>query len=123
MTPASPAVTKAVDSYLYRLCIDEGFHDVVSEYGLEPFELLANSIERTFVDKIFALCDYYLAGPIPPRQSRHIYDLNKLSSVVSFDETDYENVTAHLLFEAVPYEAAARSILLIAEFARTISVH
>ena len=65
MTPASPAVTKAVDSYLYRLCIDEGFHDVVSEYGLEPFELLANSIERTFVDKIFALCDYYLAGPIP----------------------------------------------------------
>ena len=74
MTPASPAVTKAVDSYLYRLCIDEGFHDVVSEYGLEPFELLANSIERTFVDKIFALCDYYLAGPIPPRQSRHIYD-------------------------------------------------
>lgn len=36
---------------------------------------------------------------------------------------DYENVTAHLLFEAVPYEAAARSILLIAEFARIISVH
>ena len=44
MTPASPAVTKAVDSYLcHRLCIDEGFHDVVSEYGLRPFRLLANS--------------------------------------------------------------------------------
>lgn len=87
MTPASPAVAKTVDSYLYRLCIDEGFHDVVSEYELEPFKLITNSTERTFVDKVFALCDYYMAGPIPPRQSRHIYDLYKLSSIISFDKT------------------------------------
>lgn len=87
MTPASPAVAKTVDSYLYRLCIDEGFHYIVSEYELEPFKLITNSIERTFVDKVFALCDYYMAGPIPPRQSRHIYDLYKLSSIISFDET------------------------------------
>lgn len=86
MTPASPAIAKTVDSYLYRLCIEDGFADVVEEYALEPFELMASSVERTFVDKVFALCDYYLAGPIPPRQSRHIYDLYKLSSVVSFDE-------------------------------------
>lgn len=86
MTPASPAVVKTVDSYLYRLSIEDGFVDAVEEYALEPFELMASSIERTFVDKIFALCDYYLAGPIPPCQSRHIYDLCKLSPVVSFDE-------------------------------------
>lgn len=86
MTPASPAVAKTIDSYLYRLCIEEGFADVIEEYALEPFELMASSIERTFADKVFALCDYYLAGPIPPRQSRHIYDLHKLSSIVSFDE-------------------------------------
>lgn len=87
MTPAAPAVVKTVESYLYRLCIENGFADVVEEYTLEPFELMASSIERTFADKVFALCDYYLAGPIPPRQSRHIYDLYRLSSVVSFDET------------------------------------
>lgn len=86
MTPASPAVAKAVDSYLHRYCVEEGFNDVAAEYELEPFEIMASSIERTFVDKVFALCDYYLAGPIPPRQSRHIYDLYKLSPIVSFDE-------------------------------------
>ncbi len=86
MTPASPAVFRAVGSYLHRYCVEEGFNDVVAEYELEPFEIMASSIERTFVDKVFALCDYYLAGPIPPRQSRHIYDLYKLSPIVSFDE-------------------------------------
>lgn len=29
------------------------------EYGLEPFEMKIQSIERTFVDKVFAVCDYY----------------------------------------------------------------
>ncbi|WP_449316459.1 nucleotidyl transferase AbiEii/AbiGii toxin family protein [Rubneribacter sp.] len=86
MTPASPAAAKAVDNYLYRYCIEEGFDDVAAEYELEPFKIMASSIERTFVDKVFALCDYYLEGPIPPRQSRHIYDLHKLSPIVSFDE-------------------------------------
>lgn len=86
MAPASPAVVRSIDSYLYRLCIEEGFNDVVTEYKLEPFELMVNSIERTYIDKIFALCDYYLAGPLPPRQSRHIYDLHKLTPSISFDD-------------------------------------
>lgn len=51
-----------------------------------PFEVLANSMERTFCDKVYALCDYYLAGEIPHRQSRHVYDLRKLSRCTSLDE-------------------------------------
>ena len=45
----------------------------------------ANSLERTFADKVFAICDYYLMGSMPPRQSRHIYDLSKLLDVVDLD--------------------------------------
>lgn len=47
----------------------------------------ANSMEGTFCDKVFALCDYYLSGSIPPRQSRHIYDLKKLSIAVQLDRS------------------------------------
>ncbi|MEG2273594.1 MAG: nucleotidyl transferase AbiEii/AbiGii toxin family protein, partial [Acinetobacter sp.] len=85
MTPASPAVSKPVDSYIYRLCIEDGLTDIAEEYGLQPFFLMANSLERTFVDKVFALCDYYLSESIPPRQSRHIYDLYKLSTMITFN--------------------------------------
>ena len=63
-----------------------GLHDITEEYGLEPFEVNANSMERTLCDKAFALCDYYLAGEELRRHSRHIYDLRKLQGLVSFDE-------------------------------------
>lgn len=43
-------------------------------------------MERTFCDKVYALCDCYLAGEIPSRQSRHIYDLRKLLSRVTLDD-------------------------------------
>lgn len=35
------------------------------------------SIERTFIDKIFAICDYHLHGTYE-RFSRHIYDLHMI---------------------------------------------
>ncbi|MEG0991338.1 MAG: nucleotidyl transferase AbiEii/AbiGii toxin family protein [Gordonibacter sp.] len=85
MTPASPAVSKMVDTFVFRLCLEDGFDDVVSQYGLEPFEIKTNSIERTFADKVFAVCDYYLSEVIPARQSRHIYDLYKLLPTLTLD--------------------------------------
>lgn len=35
------------------------------------------SLERTFVDKIFAICDYYLSRNAI-RNSRHIYDISRI---------------------------------------------
>ncbi len=34
--------------------------DFIREYELEPFTMTLQSIERTFIDKVFALCDYYI---------------------------------------------------------------
>lgn len=86
MTPADPAETRPLQSFIGAFCEEEGYRDVVDEYGLALFEVLANSLGRTFSDKVFALCDYYLAGEIPPRQSRHLYDLCRLLDRVALDE-------------------------------------
>lgn len=86
MTPASPANVRQIQSFIGEYCALQGFDDVISEYNLGAFDVRANSLERTFCDKVFALCDYYLSGEIPSRQSRHIYDLKKLSSAVDLDD-------------------------------------
>jgi len=44
------------------------------------------SIERTFIDKIFAVADYYL-GNQAKNHSRHIYDLYKIYPKIVFDDT------------------------------------
>ncbi|MBQ0066932.1 MAG: nucleotidyl transferase AbiEii/AbiGii toxin family protein, partial [Phascolarctobacterium sp.] len=38
--------------------LNEKQHMFYEEYGLIPFEMKVQSLERTFIDKIFALCDY-----------------------------------------------------------------
>ena len=43
------------------------------------------SVERTFIDKVFAVCDYMLQD-MRHRDSRHLYDIAKLIDHVEFDE-------------------------------------
>lgn len=86
MTPASPANRRPIQSFIGTYCAEQGFDDAIAEYGLDAFVVRANSLERTLCDKVFALCDSYLEGRIPSRQSRHIYDLEKLLGAVELDE-------------------------------------
>ena len=41
------------------------------------FEMPVQTLERTLIDKIFAICDYYLEN-MKERDSRHIYDICKI---------------------------------------------
>ena len=59
--------------------------DFIEKFSLENFYMKTQSIERTFIDKVFALCDYYLQNKIPSH-SRHIYDIYKLLPRINFDE-------------------------------------
>ena len=52
---------------------------------LEPFEIRVQTLDRTLVDKVFALCDY-LVGERIERNSRHIYDLPRLLTRVRLDD-------------------------------------
>lgn len=49
----------------------------------EAAEVIINvqSVERTFVDKVFAVCDYKIQN-MQDRDSRHLYDICKLLGLV-----------------------------------------
>ena len=85
MTPASPYSIRPVQSFVGSF-VEARDAGLAEELSLLAFEVRANSLERTFADKVFAICDYYLSGDIPARQSRHIYDLRKLLGMVSLDD-------------------------------------
>lgn len=80
-----PVVILPVNSLIGDMFVKEA-PDYVSQYGLMPFNMKVQGLERTFIDKVFAICDYYLKGRVD-RHSRHIYDIHKLfTSVVSEDD-------------------------------------
>lgn len=79
-----PTVEMEVDNYIYQVLKNDNV-DLVREYELEPFVMTIQSIERTFIDKVFALCDYYKKKDIN-KHSRHIYDLYMLFPRVDFDD-------------------------------------
>lgn len=85
MTPTSPYNVRPVQSFA-GVFVEARDAGLAKELGLLPFDVRANSLERTFADKVFAICDYYLSDDIPARQSRHIYDLCKLLGMVSLDD-------------------------------------
>lgn len=79
-----PTVKVNIDSYVRQyLAIDN--RDLIDEFGLELFEMNLQTISRTYIDKVFALCDYYMQGK-SNRYSRHLYDIYKLRDHVVFDE-------------------------------------
>jgi predicted nucleotidyltransferase component of viral defense system len=81
-----PTVILPATSYIYDyLCGAEGGEQIVEQYALQPYELKVLALERTFIDKTFALGDYYLDGK-STEHSRHIYDLYKLLPHISLDD-------------------------------------
>lgn len=82
---AYPTVRKTAGSLIYDFLSANGFDDFIRQYSLEPFELNVQSAERTMIDKLYALADYYLAGTTA-EHSRHIYDIYKLLSVVKIND-------------------------------------
>lgn len=82
---AYPCNRMTASSIIYDYLNKNGYDDLIKEYNLEPFELNVQSAERTFIDKLYALGDYYLSNAID-EHSRHIYDLYKLSEIVILND-------------------------------------
>ena len=79
-----PNVFMKASSYVYDYLKSINREDLIIEYDLEPFELEVQALERTFIDKLFAICDYYLDNKTN-EHSRHIYDIFKISSIIKID--------------------------------------
>ena len=84
-----PTEEKNIDSIIYG-AIKNSAPDIITAYGLEPFSMKVQSVIRTFIDKIYALCDYYLEDK-SKRYSRHLYDLHMLYPIISFNN-DFETL-------------------------------
>lgn len=80
-----PTEIVEIDNYIGNYLSEKGREDLVEMYGLDSFSMKLQSLERTFIDKVFALCDYYLQGK-SKRYSRHLYDLYKLNSTIEFGD-------------------------------------
>ena len=74
------------DSLIYQYLHENGFDGFIEQYDLQPFELNVQTAERTMLDKLYALADYYLLNTTT-EHSRHIYDIYKLSEIVTVDDT------------------------------------
>lgn len=77
-------------SYIADFLAQNGNTDIITEYNLEPFDIKVQSLERTLIDKVFALGDYYLSGAIL-RTSRHIYDISRLLAKVDLSSITLTN--------------------------------
>lgn len=80
-----PTKELSIDSFISQMLIANKREDLIDLYGLKKISMKVQTIERTFIDKIFAICDYYLTNQIE-KHSRHIYDVYKILPNIIFDE-------------------------------------
>ena len=80
-----PTTKRTVDNYIYRFLKKINKMDLALKYDLMPFEILTQTIERTLVDKVFALCDYYIQGEVTGH-SRHLYDIYKIFNAIGIND-------------------------------------
>lgn len=80
-----PIENKFASNFIYEYLVDNKLLDNIDFDELKPFQIATQSVERTFVDKVFALCDFYLNKEFE-ETSRYIYDLFKIIDAISFDE-------------------------------------
>ena len=84
-TPAFPIEIKTAQTIIGKYLTSIGRTDLINQYNLEPFPVKTITMERTLVDKAFAICDYYLTNKLD-RQSRHTYDIYKLLKHVELND-------------------------------------
>lgn len=78
-----PVEQYIVGSFVGKFCKE---YKIILPIPFEEMEVIMNvqSMERTFVDKVFAVCDYKIEN-IRNRESRHLYDICKLLEKVELN--------------------------------------
>ena len=84
MSYSFPTEEKMLGNYILDALGGEE-EELIKTYDLETFSMRVQSLNRTLIDKIFAVCDYYLLGK-DRRNARHLYDIYKLTGHVEIDE-------------------------------------
>jgi len=80
-----PTEHRPIASMIYDYLYEANLTEEIAKFELEPFTLCVQSLERTFIDKVFAVVDYFMSGKLA-KYSRHIYDLYKIYPAIEFND-------------------------------------
>ena len=83
--PVYPVIEHEISSIAGN-CFCKAGITIPEGYEIPKFNMSVQSLERTFVDKVFAVCDYYIKN-VQERDSRHLYDIAKLSEYVDINQS------------------------------------
>lgn len=86
-----PFEKKIVNDYISDLLVLENEISIIHEFELGGFESYVQKVTRTFMDKLFAICDYYETGKTK-RLSRHLYDLHMIWINTKFNNTEFKSL-------------------------------
>lgn len=96
-----PVVEKRISNYIFEYLESIDRIDLAEVFPeLKPFSMKVQSIERTYIDKIFAVMDHYVKCN-RVGLSRHLYDLHKIA-----EHVDLKSETMRSLFLDVQKELA-----------------
>ena len=83
MSYAFPTEERELGNYILDALGNEE-QELIKVYDLGRFPMRVQSLNRTIIDKVFAVCDYYMQGKAH-RNARHLYDIYKLSEHIVVD--------------------------------------
>lgn len=79
-----PIINHKINSFIGKFCEESNIKLPIPFEAID-FKMNVQSLERTFVDKVFAVCDYRLEN-MWERDSRHLYDIAKIYTHVDFND-------------------------------------
>ena len=79
-----PVERQVVNSFVGKFCAEKDLQLPIPFAAIEVW-MDVQTIERTFIDKIFAVCDYKIQNMLD-RDSRHLYDICKLLERVELNQ-------------------------------------
>ena len=82
--PVYPVKKQVVNSFIGKFCTEKNLQLPIPFDAIEV-SMDVQTIERTFIDKVFAVCDYKIQNMLD-RDSRHLYDICKLLEQVELNQ-------------------------------------
>ncbi len=83
MSYAFPTEEKDLGNYILE-ALGKAEQKLIATYDLGVFPMRVQSLNRTLIDKIFAVCDYFMQGKAH-RNARHLYDIYMLAQYIAID--------------------------------------
>ncbi len=81
--PVYPCMNHTVNSFVGKFCQERKIILPIP-FDASVIEMQVQSLQRTFIDKVFAVCDCRLKN-MKDRDSRHLYDIAKILPVIQID--------------------------------------